>query len=252
MATLHVRNVPEALYEALRARAQLRGRSIGNEAIALLSENVARGVVHGVPHTYQPAKGLAPRERLDDASAQVLAAASYEAHALGHDDVDTEHLLLALLADGGVAARLQAFGVAARDVRGVVERSVERGESSDPGPRPFAPGAKRILERALRESLAQGEGVISATDVLLALVGDEEGVAGRVLRELGVDLDQARGARILDVAKGIAITPPEEYCAIALTGSAEAWTEELIERAQDGWQLFQILKEGDERRAVRP
>jgi plasmid stability protein len=36
MPTLHVRNVPEGLYEALRHRAEAQGTSIGAEAIALL------------------------------------------------------------------------------------------------------------------------------------------------------------------------------------------------------------------------
>ena len=32
MATLHVRNVPDSLYEALRASAEQNGRSIGAQA----------------------------------------------------------------------------------------------------------------------------------------------------------------------------------------------------------------------------
>ena len=40
MATLHVRNVPEELYEQLRDRAQANGRSIGAEAIVLLAGQV--------------------------------------------------------------------------------------------------------------------------------------------------------------------------------------------------------------------
>ena len=36
MATLHVRNVPDELYEELRASAERDGRSIGAEAITLL------------------------------------------------------------------------------------------------------------------------------------------------------------------------------------------------------------------------
>jgi antitoxin FitA len=38
MATLHVRNVPDELYEALRARAEREGRSINAETIAVLRE----------------------------------------------------------------------------------------------------------------------------------------------------------------------------------------------------------------------
>ncbi len=38
MATLCVRDVPDYLYEQIRARAKRRGRSIGAEAVALLTE----------------------------------------------------------------------------------------------------------------------------------------------------------------------------------------------------------------------
>jgi plasmid stability protein len=42
MATLHVRDVPEELYEALRARARREGRSISQEAIAILRRALGR------------------------------------------------------------------------------------------------------------------------------------------------------------------------------------------------------------------
>lgn len=42
MATLHVRNVPEEVYETLRERARRNGRSINAEAIAVLRDAAAR------------------------------------------------------------------------------------------------------------------------------------------------------------------------------------------------------------------
>lgn len=39
MATLHVENVPDDLYEALRSRARARRRSIAAEILLLLEEN---------------------------------------------------------------------------------------------------------------------------------------------------------------------------------------------------------------------
>lgn len=42
MATLHVRNVPEEVYESLRARAQRNGRSINAEALAILEAIAVR------------------------------------------------------------------------------------------------------------------------------------------------------------------------------------------------------------------
>jgi plasmid stability protein len=41
MATLYVRNVPQARYEALRKRARANHRSIAAEFIALLRENIS-------------------------------------------------------------------------------------------------------------------------------------------------------------------------------------------------------------------
>ena len=43
MATLHVRNVPPDVYEALRARAAREGRSINGEVIAILRRTLLRG-----------------------------------------------------------------------------------------------------------------------------------------------------------------------------------------------------------------
>jgi ATP-dependent Clp protease ATP-binding subunit ClpC len=251
IATLHVRNVPEPLYEALRARAQARGRTIGNEAIAILAENVARGVV--APGRPDPRRALersrSPRERLSEPSSRVLATASYEAHALGHGLIETEHILLALLSEPSVVTALDTVSVSPEQVREAVERHVEAGTSVEPGPRPFGPEVKRVLELALRDSLSGGEGVIGPKHILLALAADEEGTAGRVLRELGVDLDNLRGASILTgvrVQAGVA----EEYCAVALTGSVDEWTDQLNARAREGWQLVEIVSEAGEQRGL--
>ena len=42
VATLHLRNVPGEVYEALRRRAKRNGRSMNAEAVAMLAETVAR------------------------------------------------------------------------------------------------------------------------------------------------------------------------------------------------------------------
>lgn len=50
VATLHVRNVPVPVYEALRRRAQRHGRSINAETVAIL-EDVARRERSSTPIT---------------------------------------------------------------------------------------------------------------------------------------------------------------------------------------------------------
>jgi ATP-dependent Clp protease ATP-binding subunit ClpC len=181
----------------------------------------------------------------------VLAAASYEAHALGHSRIETEHILLALLGEAAVATALDTWGVSPEQVREAVERHVEAGTNVEPGPRPFGAGAKRALELALRESLSRGEGVIGPEHILVALGAAEEGTtAGRVLSELGIDLDSLRGASILSGVRVQAGSGGEEYCAVTLTGSAQEWTDQLNARAGDGWQLVEIVSEAGEQRAL--
>jgi ATP-dependent Clp protease ATP-binding subunit ClpC len=150
-----------------------------------------------------------------------------------------------------VVTWLGEVGASATEVREAVERHVERGGKVEPGPRPLGPGAKRVLELALRESLAGGEGVIGPEHILVALAADEEGAAGRVLRELGIDAGTLRGVSILsEVRAGAGVAVIEEYCAIPLTGSAEAWTEQLNVLAEEGWRLLELVAEGGEHRAV--
>jgi plasmid stability protein len=50
MATLHVRNVPDDLYERLRRRAEAEGRSLSAEVIRLLD-------------SYLPRRSMTPEER---------------------------------------------------------------------------------------------------------------------------------------------------------------------------------------------
>ena len=60
MATLHVRNVPEELYERLRHQAEANGRSIGAEAIQLLDERLGGGQRRGLLRR----RASAPDERM--------------------------------------------------------------------------------------------------------------------------------------------------------------------------------------------
>jgi len=58
MATLHVRNVPDALYERLRLRARTHGRSINSEAIALLGPPLAEREGEPIPKAIRRAEVL--------------------------------------------------------------------------------------------------------------------------------------------------------------------------------------------------
>jgi ATP-dependent Clp protease ATP-binding subunit ClpC len=86
---------------------------------------------------------------------------------------------------------LGTLDVELEDVRARVAELVGRGEEVTTGQIPFTPRAKRVLELALREALNLGHEYIGTEHVLLGLVR-EDGVAARILLDLGVDADKAR------------------------------------------------------------
>jgi dihydroneopterin aldolase len=134
-------------------------------------------------------------ERFTHRAREAVVLAQEEAGRLRHNYIGTEHLLLGLLReDEGVAARaLASLGVALEEARERVESIVGYGEEG-PGPQaPFTPRSKNVLELALREALQLGHNYIGTEHILLGLVMESEGVAVRVLSDLGVSPDEVRG-----------------------------------------------------------
>ena len=57
---------------------------------------------------------------------------------------------------------------------------------------PFTPRAKKVLELSLREALALGHRAVRPEHLLLGLVREGEGVASRILLDLGADAETIR------------------------------------------------------------
>jgi hypothetical protein len=64
-----------------------------------------------------------------------------------------------------------------------------RDREDDVGAWPFSPGAARALLGARSEAKASGRPVVGTVHLLLALLNDEHGVAGQVLREIAKEED---------------------------------------------------------------
>jgi ATP-dependent Clp protease ATP-binding subunit ClpC len=135
-------------------------------------------------------------ERFNNRSRQVVVHAQEEARALYHGYIGTEHLLLALVRDhhGMGASVLESMGITEDQVRDRLRHYMPtvRAEDAPSGHIPFTPRAKRVLELGLREALQLGHDFIGTEHLLLALIREEDGLAGRTLRDLGVRLDAAR------------------------------------------------------------
>jgi len=133
-------------------------------------------------------------ERFTEKAIKVIMLAQEEARRLGHNFVGTEQILLGLIGEGtGVAAKvLKSMGVNLKDSRVEVEKIIGRGSGFVAVEIPFTPRAKRVLELSLEEARQLGHNYIGTEHLLLGLIREGEGVAARVLENLGVDLTKVR------------------------------------------------------------
>ena len=126
---------------------------------------------------------------------QVLALARKEADRFNHNFVGTEHLLLGLIKLGqGVAVNvLQRLGMDLDTVRMEVEKQVGTGpDQKQVGNIPYTPRVKKVLNLASKEAKALNHTYVGTEHILLGLLREGEGVAARVLKNLDVDIEQAR------------------------------------------------------------
>src|SRR5512138_497233 len=126
---------------------------------------------------------------------QVLALARKEADRLNHNFLGTEHLLLGLIKLGqGVAVNvLQRLGLDLETVRMEVEKKVGTGPDQKViGNIPYTPRVKKVLSLAAKEAKALNHTYVGTEHILLGLLREGDGVGARVLKDLDIDIEQAR------------------------------------------------------------
>ncbi|MEJ6585812.1 MAG: ATP-dependent Clp protease ATP-binding subunit [Synechococcus sp. ChBW.bin.23] len=196
-------------------------------------------------------------ERFTEKAIKVIMLAQEEARRLGHNFVGTEQILLGLIGEGtGVAAKvLKSMGVNLKDARVEVEKIIGRGSGFVAVEIPFTPRAKRVLELSLEEARQLGHNYIGTEHLLLGLIREGEGVAARVLENLGVDLAKVRtqvirmlgetaevGAGGGGGAKGSTKTPTLDEFGTNLTQLAtEAKLDPVVGRQKEIERVIQIL-----------
>jgi len=137
-------------------------------------------------------------EHFTDKAIKAVMLAQEEARRLGHNLVGTEQILLGLIGEGtGVAAKvLTELGVTLQNARAEVEKIIGRGNRPVSAEIPFTPKVKRVFEQAFTEARALGHNYIGPEHLLLGLLREGEGVAAKVLNNLGVDSSEARNTTI--------------------------------------------------------
>ncbi|MHB8171920.1 MAG: ATP-dependent Clp protease ATP-binding subunit [Thermincolia bacterium] len=147
--------------------------------------------------------------RFTERAQRVLILAQEEARRLNYDYVGTEQLLLGLIREqDGIAGRvLIGMGISLDKVRAEIERIIGRGDSPLVGEISFTPRAKKVLELSLDEARHLGHNYIGTEHLLLGLIREGEGVASKVLINLGANLEVVRNKAIQMLGVSMMGTP---------------------------------------------
>ncbi|MEV1296116.1 Clp protease N-terminal domain-containing protein [Pseudonocardia sp. NPDC049635] len=125
----------------------------------------------------------------------VIKLAVDQARATHAASVGTEHLLHGMLDEGTSLALhvLRAMEIDPAHVSRALANASPAPESSEtPVATQFSGPAANALELTVTEALALGHNYVGCEHLLLGLIGEPDGTAGHVLRELGIDLRTAR------------------------------------------------------------
>lgn len=133
-------------------------------------------------------------QRFTERARKVVFYAQEEAQKFGEGYVSTEHLLLGLVRESdSVAARvLEKLGVSLSRIRAEVEKQLPRGDARPSQDMTLTPRAKRVIDLAYDEARNLNNNYIGTEHLLLGLIREGDGLAGRVLAKLGVELEKAR------------------------------------------------------------
>ncbi|XP_013603838.1 PREDICTED: chaperone protein ClpC2, chloroplastic [Brassica oleracea var. oleracea] len=177
-------------------------------------------------------------ERFTEKAIKVIMLSQEEARRLGHNFVGTEQILLGLIGEGtGIAAKvLKSMGINLKDSRVEVEKIIGRGSGFVAVEIPFTPRAKRVLELSLEEARQLGHNYIGSEHLLLGLLREGEGVAARVLENLGVDASNIRTQVIRMVGENNEVT--------ASVGGGSSGNSKMPTLEEYGTNLTKLAEEG--------
>ena len=135
-----------------------------------------------------------PFERFSERAKKVLTLAQEEAERSQHSYIGTEHLLLGVMREEqGLGARvLEDLGVDITSVRQTLELVLGRNPRIQITQIIPTSRVKKVIEHAFEEARRMGRDYVGTEHLLLGLLIEGEGIAARILQDLGVTIDKVR------------------------------------------------------------
>ncbi len=130
--------------------------------------------------------------KFTEGAKNALKFAEEKARELGHNYIGTEHLLLGLICEKESAAAnlLSISGVSEEAIMEDVLLLIGKGDYAFNQGFGYTPRSKKILELSLAYSRQLGQNYVGTEHILLALIREKEGVAFKILSDLGADFNE--------------------------------------------------------------
>jgi ATP-dependent Clp protease ATP-binding subunit ClpB len=189
-------------------------------------------------------------DRFTIKSQEVIQKAQSLAAQYGNQQIEPEHLLSAMMADkeGTVVAMLRKLGIVPEAVAAEALRGIERlpkVSGAGTGEAYVSSRTKAVLEAAFAEATQMKDEYVSVEHLLLALIAEKGGEAGRILSRGGVTRDAVFKA-LQDIRGTQRITDPnpeEKYQAL------KRFSRDLTDLARQG-KLDPVIGRDEEIRRV--
>jgi ATP-dependent Clp protease ATP-binding subunit ClpA len=175
--------LPDALAEAVK-EAQLPVSSICQAALETAIQRV------------QAARDGRLFSRFTPRAKHVLELAHDVAAQIPNEHIDTIHLLVAIVDEGGNLGLkvLQSLEIEPDDLRAELMGSMPPKTAAGVDEPGYAPGAMRALELTAKEAMSLGHNYIGCEHILLGVLATEDTMGAQVLHRMGVDVRSARRA----------------------------------------------------------
>ena len=134
---------------------------------------------------------------------RVIAMAESEAKKLNHNYVGTEHILLGLVKEKkGIAGKVLSdkANLKEEQIVNVIKNIIGQGKKKVEGTVGLTPRSKKVLNLSMEQARKLNHNYIGTEHILLGLIAEGEGVAVRILQELGVNLDEVK-KEIMEILK---------------------------------------------------
>ena len=143
---------------------------------------------------------MAISAKFNERAREVLSVAQREAQMMRHPFVGTEHMLLALVCVARDDVPALPDNLTEDAIRSAIRIYIGQGTGLQ-NPMEMTPRAKKLLENSVREAQRLGHPYVTSAHLWLALLGESEGVAARILTSPGCDREQLRRSVLEHIQK---------------------------------------------------